>query len=160
MKPRAILPGIGFGSIRFGMEEHEVSFYLGDPDETEVQDYGEGGQANVLYYDELGISISFDKEEDYKLVEISFDSDNFILYDKISVGMSKDDFLQAIKDLKLGEYSHEDISDEGYDDKELYTFDDININFWLDDNALSSIQVGPKWLDDETIEWPHSYNFV
>ncbi len=154
MTPKAILPHIGFGSIKFGMEEHEVSNYLGDPDETEVQDYGDGAEANVLYYDEIGISMSFDKEADYKLVEISFENNNYKLHNKISVGMSKEDFLASLKALNMGDYELEDMKEDGFDDKELYVFEKENINIWLDDDAITSIQIGPEWVDDETIRWP------
>ncbi|WP_430813616.1 hypothetical protein [Carboxylicivirga sp. RSCT41] len=154
MTPKAILPHIGFGSIKFGMEEHEVSNFLGDPDETEVQDYGEGAEANVLYFDEMGVSMSFDKEEDYKLVEISFETENFILHDAIKVGMPKADFLTSLEKLDMGEYDLEEMSDDGFDDKELYVFEKENINIWMDEEAVSSIQIGPEWVDDETIRWP------
>ncbi len=154
MTPKAILPHIGFGSIKFGMEEHQVSSFLGDPDETEIQDYGEGAEANVLYYDELGISMSFDKEEDYKLVEVSFETENFLLHDAIKVGMTKDSFLSEVEKLNMGEYEYEDMSDDGFDDKELYVFEKENINIWLDEDAITSIQIGPEWVDDETIRWP------
>jgi len=154
MTPKAILPHIGFGSIKFGMEEHEVSNYIGDPDETEVQNYGDGDEATVLYYDEIGISMSFDKEENYRLVEISFELDNFILHNAIKVGMGKDDFLAAIKNIEMGEYDLEDMTDDGFDDKQLYVFEKENINIWMDDNKVTSIQIGPEWVDDETIRWP------
>ncbi|WP_430810344.1 MULTISPECIES: hypothetical protein [unclassified Carboxylicivirga] len=157
MTPKAILPHTGFGSIKFGMEEHEVSNYLGDPDETEVQDYGEGAEANVLYYDEMGISMSFDKEEDYKLVEISFEKENFILHNAIKVGMSKADFLAKLETLNMGDYEREDMSQDGFDDKELYVFEKENINIWLDEEAITSIQIGPEWVDDETIRWPINF---
>lgn len=154
MTPKAILPHIGFGNIKFGMEEYEVSSYLGDPDETEVQDYGNGDEANVVYYDELGISMSFDKEEKYRLVEISFEKEDYLLQDAIHVGMTKDDFLAKLKKLDMGEYQLEDMADEGFDDKALYVFEEENINIWMDDDAITSIQIGPEWVDDETIKWP------
>ncbi|MCG8580791.1 MAG: hypothetical protein MI866_12790 [Bacteroidales bacterium] len=154
MTPKAILPHIGFGSIKFGMEEHEVSNYLGDPDETEVQDYGEGAEANVLYFDEMGVSMSFDKEEDYKLVEISFETESFLLHDAIKVGMPKTDFLASLEKLDMGDYDLEEMTDDGFDDKELYVFEKENINIWMDEEAVSSIQIGPEWVDDETIRWP------
>jgi len=154
MTPKAILPHIGFGSIKFGMEEHEVSTFIGDPDETEIQNYGDGDEATVLYYDEIGISMSFDKEENYRLVEVSFELDNFILRDAIKVGMSKADFMTKLESLDLGEYELEDMTDEGFDDKQLYVFEKENINIWMDDDKITSIQIGPEWVDDETIRWP------
>jgi hypothetical protein len=154
MTPKANLPHIGFGSIKFGMEEHEVSNFLGDPDETEVQDYGEGAEANVLYFDEMGISMSFDKEEEYKLVEISFETENYLLHNAIKVGMPKTEFLASLEQLDMGDYDLEEMTDDGFDDKELYVFEKENINIWMDEEAVSSIQIGPEWVDDETIRWP------
>jgi len=154
MTLKPILPGVGFGSIKFGMEEHEVSSYIGDPSETEEQNYGEGDKATVLYYDDLGISMSFDKEEDFRLVEISFETENYLLYDAIKVGMLKDEFLKKVEELKLEESDYEDMSEEGFEDKELYVFEKENINIWFDEGALSSIQIGPFWIDDDTVQWP------
>lgn len=154
MTTKAILPLIGFGSIKFGMEEHEVSNYLGDPDETEVQNYGDGGEANVLYFDELGLSMSFDSEEDYRLVEISFESDRFVLHNVIKPGMSKDDFLSALENLNLGEYELEELDNEGFENMEQYTFDKDNINIWIENDRLTTIQIGPEFVDDDTIKWP------
>lgn len=154
MTTKAILPLIGFGSIKFGMEEHEVSSYLGDPDETEIQNYGDGDEANVLYYDELGLSMSFDSEEDYRLVEISFEGEKFVLYDVIKPGMSKDDFLSALKKLDMGEYELEELDDEGFENMEHYIFDDKNINIWVENSRVSTIQIGPEFVDDDTIRWP------
>nr|WP_319398686.1 hypothetical protein [uncultured Carboxylicivirga sp.] len=154
MTTKAILPFIGFGSIKFGMEEHEVSSNIGDPDETEVQNYGEGGKATVLYYDELGLSMSFDSEEDYRLVEISFENENFILHKVIKPGMSKEDFLAALENLDMGEYEVEDIDEEGLEDMQQYIFEKENINIWFEEGTLTTIQIGPEFVDDDTIKWP------
>lgn len=154
MTQKAILPFIGFGSIKFGMEEHEVSSYLGDPDETEVQNYGDGGTANVLYYDDFGLSMSFDGEEDYRLVEISFESDNFTLHNVIKPGMPKEDFLAALKKLNMGDYDLEELDDEGFENMEQYTFDKENVNIWVEDDKITTIQIGPEFVDDDTIRWP------
>lgn len=154
MTTRAILPFTGFGSIKFGMEEHEVSNYLGDPDETEVQNYGDDGEANVLYYDELGLSMSFDNEEAYRLVEISFEKEIFVLHDTIKVGMFKDDFLAALPKLNMGEYELEDLNEDGFEDMQQYTFEKENVNIWFEGDQISTIQIGPEFVDDDTIRWP------
>jgi len=160
MTTKAILPFIGFGSIKFGMEEHEVSSYIGDPDETEVQNYGHGGKANVLYYDEFGLSMSFDSEEDFRLVEISFESDRFILHNTIKPGMSKEDFLTVIENLDMGEYEVEEIEDDEFENMVQYIFDKENINIWFEDDKLTTIQIGPEFVDDDTIRWPQRSNSV
>ena len=158
MTTKAILPFIGFGSIKFGMEEHEVSSYIGDPDETEVQNYGHGGQANVLYYDEFGLSMSFDSEEDFRLVEISFENDRFILHNAIKPGMSKEDFLSALENLDMGEYEVEEIEEDEFENMVQYIFEKENINIWIEDDKLTTIQIGPEFVDDDTIRWPQRSN--
>jgi hypothetical protein len=152
MQKQAVILGQGFGDIKFGLSEEQVTTLLGPPDEIEEQVYGEDEQANVYYYDSMGISMSFDSEENYKLVEISFEDEAFILLDNIRVGMSRDEFLKAAQ--QLGEYELEDLSGEGFENKELFTFEDANVNIWMDTNGLESIQIGPFWEDDETIQWP------
>ncbi|TAJ12839.1 hypothetical protein DMA11_10915 [Marinilabiliaceae bacterium JC017] len=154
MTKKAIVPGRGFGNIKFGMEEHEVTYLLGDPDEAEVQNYGDGDSANVLYYDEQGLSMSFDSAEDFKLVELSFESDDYTLLDAIHVGQSKEDFLAQLEKLSMEEYAQEDLTDEGFETQEVFTFEDQNISIWLEDDAVNSIQIGPFWVDDDTINWP------
>ncbi|MCU4175569.1 hypothetical protein [Carboxylicivirga sp. N1Y90] len=154
MTTRAILPHIGFGNVKFGMEEHEVSSLIGDPDETEIQNYGDGGEANVLYYDDLGLSMSFDNEEQFKLVEISFENEAFVLHGTIKVGMLKEDFLKALENLEMGDYDSEKMDDEGFENMEQLTFEKENVNVWIEGDKVSTIQIGPEFVDDETIRWP------
>ena len=154
MAQHKIIPGVGFDKIKFGMTQDEVEDILGEPDEVEEQNYGEGESAEVFYYDELGISMSFDAEEDYRLVEISFEDESFILFDSIHVGQPIDEALTLAEKAQMGEYDLEDLSTDGFEGKELYGFEKENINFWSDDKTLSSIQIGPYWVNDETIKWP------
>ncbi len=149
-----IIPGVGFDNIKFGMTQDEVEGILGEPDEVEEQNYGEGESAEVFYYDEAGLSMSFDAEEDYRLVEISFEDDNFVLFDSIHIGQPIEEALSLAEKANMGEYDIEDLSLDGFDGKELYAFDKDNINLWADDKILSSIQIGPYWLDDDNIKWP------
>ncbi len=153
MSDKIILPGIGFDSIKFGMSEEEVIAVLGKPDEVEVQEMDDGESVNIYYYDEINVSISFDSMADMRLVEISFDDSSFTLLDKFFPGMSKELFLEHADE--IGEYFVEDLSDEGSDVNELYSFEDKNINVWIKEGAVDSIQIGPYWGDDdEEILWP------
>lgn len=154
MTKHKIIPGVGFGEIKFGMSQDEVENILGEPDEVEEQNYGQGEAAEVYYYDELGISMSFDAEEEFRLVEISFEDDNFLLYDLIHVGQPIEEVLTLADKAQMGAYDLEDLTDDGFEGKELYSFEAPNINFWSDDKVLSSIQIGPFWIDDDHVKWP------
>jgi len=153
MSKKIILPGVGFFNLKFGMNEEEVISVLGKPDEVEVQEMDDGESVNIYYYDEMSVSISFDSMADMRLVEVSFDDSNFTLLDNFFPGMSKELFLEHADE--IGEHFVEDLTDEGSDVNELYSFDDKNINIWIREGVVDSIQIGPYWSDDdEEILWP------
>ncbi len=147
-----IVPGVGFDNIKFGMTEDEVMDVLGKPDEIEVQEMEDGESVNICYYDDLGVSMSFDSMEDFKLVEFAFDDSRYTMEKNFFPGMSKELFLEHAGE--LGEYYNEDLSGEDADVTELYVFEDKNINVWLREGVVDTIQTGPFWRDDENVSWP------
>ena len=155
MSDTEIKIGVGFSQIKFGMTEQQVRELLDEPDETEEMRFEDGGSANIYYYDELGISLSFEEEENFRLMEISFEDEEFSVKGLLNVGVQKSDLPEIFKKLGLSEPTHEDLAEEGYEGKELYTFDEENLNIWIDEDEVSSIQIGPLWKDDETISWPN-----
>jgi len=153
MSNKLIVPGVGFENLKFGMNENEVAAVLGKPDEIEVQEMDDGEFVNIYYYDEIGVSMSFDSMADMRLVEIAFDNSEYTLNNSLFPGMSKELFLEHAAG--LGEYDVEDLTDEGSDVNELYSFEDKNINIWIREGVVDTIQIGPYWSDDdEEILWP------
>ena len=153
-----IIPCVGFDKVKFGMSRDQVIKVLGQPDEIEEdQNYGDTPEelTTVFYYDEMGVSLSFDKEEKYRLTEISFEDDQFSLGD-IKVGMKKDAAFAAAEKAKLGEPYEDDLTDDLQDNEELesFTFEDTNVSLWFEKDILVTIQIGPDWIDDDTIKWP------
>ncbi len=150
---KLIVPGVGFANLKFGMNEEEVISILGKPDEVEVQEMDDGESVNIYYYDEIGVSMSFDSMTDMRLVEIAFENTEYTLNNNFFPGMSKELFLEHAGG--IGEYDVEDLTDEGSDVNELYSFEDKNINIWIREGVVDSIQIGPFWSDDdEEILWP------
>jgi hypothetical protein len=147
-----IVPGVGFGTLKFGMSEEEVIKKIGKPDEIEVQEMDDEESINIYYYDDLGVSMSFDSMEDFRLVEFAFDDSRYTMEKDFFPGMSKDLFLENAD--KLGDYDMEDVSGEDTDVAELYVFEDKNINVWVKDGVVDTIQIGPFWSDDENVAWP------
>ncbi len=154
MSDTEIKLGVGFSKVKFGMSEKEVIELLGQPEETEEMRFEDGGMANIYYYDELGLSLSFESEEDFRLMEVSFEDEDFTVKNLLHVGVSKIALPEIFKKLDLSKPELEDLTSEGFPGKELYTFEDENMNVWLDDEEVSSIQIGPLWTDDDTISWP------
>lgn len=72
----AILPGVGLGSILFGMMETEVNAILGEPssrEQFEDDDVADIGDVDVCYR-ELGIVLFFHAEEENRLSSLEIDS--------------------------------------------------------------------------------------
>lgn len=155
MSDTEIKIGVGFSQIKFGMTEEQVIELLDQPDETEEMTFEDGGNAIIYYYDELGISLSFESEEEYRLMEISFEDEEFALKGLLKVGIKKSKLPEIFGKLGLSEPTLENLEADGYPGKEVYTFDDENLNVWIDDEEVSTIQIGPLWLDDENISWPN-----
>lgn len=156
-----IIPCVGFDKVKFGMTRNQVIEILGSPNDIEEdQNYGDSPEelTTVFYYDELGVSFSFDKEEKYRLTEMSFEDEQFVLGGTIKVGMTKEAALAAADKLDLGEGYEDDLLDDEVedDDKKLesYTYDDKNVSLWFEDGVLVTIQIGPDWIDNDTIKWP------
>ncbi len=157
---KEIKPLIGFDNIKFGMTMSEVKDIMGKPDSIEEdQNYTDNEDekedlTTVFYYDELDISMSFDKEENYRLTEVSFEGDQFGLGD-LRVGMSKEEAFSAAADAGLGECEEDYLGEDAdSDNMELYTYEAKNVSLWFADDLLDTIQIGPGMIDDDTIAWP------
>lgn len=155
-----ILPMLGFDKVKFGMNEDQVLKILGQPDEIEKEaNYGDEptDAVDVFYYDQIGVSMSFDKEAKFRLSEIAFENPEFVLEGKVHVGMSQEEALKALEAAGYEEPSMEDLEgelepeDEG---TEAYTYDEKNITLWFKGGQLETIQTGPEWFDADTIKWP------
>jgi hypothetical protein len=154
MSDSEIKLGVGFSKIKFGMTEKEVVEFLGQPDETEEMNFDDGGTAIIYYYDEVGVSLSFESEEDFRLMEISFEDEEFSIKNLLKVGVKKAELPKIFKQLELSNPEFETLEEEGFEGKEIYSFDDENLNIWIDEDEVASIQIGPLWVNDDTISWP------
>lgn len=156
---KTIIPQVGFDKVKFGQTVPQVKAVLGEPDEISDTQYEEdepGDTSRILYYDELGISMTFESGFDFRLLELSFESDEFTLGGKLHVGMTKDAALAAADELGLGEATEEDLQDELEDGENLeaVSYDEPNVTLWFEEGILSTIQLGPGWIDDNTVDWP------
>lgn len=154
-----IVPGVGFSKVKFGMRKEQLIELMGQPDEIEEDaNYGDSpdDKVTVLYYDQDGFSVSFDKEEKYRLTEISFESDLFVLENGVKIGQTVEEALSLLEKAGYEEPSLEDLEGEvsPNDNTEAYTYDEKNITLWFDDGILQTIQIGPFWFDSDTIKWP------
>ena len=153
---KEIKPGYGLGNLKFGMIRAEVKLMLGEP--SFIDKYSHSDSADDLTesweYDDLGLSISFDEEENWKLIMISITSDFYELNGVSLIGLKEKELLMKLEAMNLGELDLEDCSDLGSDEQKVIEVEEKSINFWLIDDILDEIQWSPFFIDDDTIDWP------
>lgn len=154
---KEIIIGQGLGPVKFGMTRDQVEALLGAADEVEEnvdidEDLDEAAEA--WHYDELEMSASFDMEDDWRLGMMAISSEDATLNGKALIGLNRNQLLESLQDMGFEDLVFEDWSDEEDEDRHLVQSDASAINFWLEEGILTEIQWGPRYLDDETVDWP------
>ncbi len=153
---KEIKPGYGLGHIKFGMTRDDVKSLLGKPDEIDAHSYTDDKKelTETWYYHEFELSMTFDEEDDMRLVIISVDSKFYQFNTKIYVGLDKDSLFKKLDELGINDYLIEDCSTIESPDHHLIEIDSLSMNFWIDNGVLDEIQWSPEFIDDDTIKWP------
>lgn len=148
--------GVGLGNLKFGLSRKQVKDFLGEPDDIDSYSYSDSEMdlTESWHFDELELSMSFDKEDDWRLVTISVSSDYYKFKNFNPIGVSKTDLLSELDKLGIVDLEYEDFATLENPTHELYSSDELGINFWLDDNFVTEVPWSPLFIDDETIDWP------
>ena len=159
---KELIPLVGFDKVRFGMKEDEVVKLLGKPSERTVSKLGdeEGEDAVDMEYHELGLSLSFDGLENFRLTDIMTDGmTDYKLSGRICVGMTFDETMNAASELDLGPREEVDLEDDldgEPNDENLvaYELPEVGVTLWFKDGILDTIQMAPEYDDRDNIVWP------
>jgi hypothetical protein len=150
--------GTGIGDLRFGMTKDEVKKLMGNPSEIEnIPGIDEEVNDDLVswHYDDLEISLVFDKMYDWKLVSISASDPAYILHGRPVVGMQLEEFEEFFENLGIEISNSEDLSDEDNPDFYLLESEDVGLLVWFDEGAAVEFQILPDVAEDgETIIWP------
>ena len=169
MKNIKLIPTVGFDRVRFGMSIKEVKDILGKPDSEETSSLGDDPDdvSTELVYDNLGLSLSFDKIENFRLVDIMTEEGCLCtLGDGIKLGDSLPAVRKAASEADYGPFEEcdvqEDIDGEDLTPQEIeealelseFELPEIGVNLYFRDGKLDTIQLGPEYDDDDNIIWP------
>ncbi len=164
-----LIPTVGFGKVRFGMTIKQVEGILGKADEKFDEQLGDAPDdlSTQLIYEKLGLSLSFDKAVDFRLVDIMTEDDcQFSLGDDIHIGDTYNQVLAATQKNDYGPMEErdieEDLDEDGLDEDEAeearglteYELPEVSVNLWFKGGKLDTIQVGPEYDDEDNIIWP------
>ncbi len=153
---KEIKAGYGLGMLKFGISRAEVEKLLGKPDEIEEHSYSDTDDdvTETWHYDELELSLEFDKEEDWKLITMSVSSEFYEFMGKSLISVSEDKLISAFEELKIEDFEEEELSPIENPSQKLISLEDLGINFWFDNDVLLEIQWCVLFIDDDTIDWP------
>lgn len=153
---KELLPGIGLGDIRFGMLQNNVYSILGSPNEIEIYCFSElpNDKSEKWYYEKEELVISFNEEDDWKLDLISVNSGDYHIKQLNYFNQTFKDVKSHLTTLGYGNFEIEDWSNVDSPNHKLLRVDEMEMNFWFDNDKLSEIQLGPLFKDEETINWP------
>lgn len=148
-----ILAGEGLGKIKFGISRDELKAIIGEPDEIERADSPEsedGGLIEIWHYDELELSVSFDEEENWRLINIAVSSSDYEFMGQQIIGLENEKAIAKLKELGLENLTYEDfVPYNGTTDLKVLSSEELNMNFWLENGALTEIQWEPLFIDDD-----------
>ena len=145
-KTMEILPGKGWGQIKFGMRQNAVNQILGAPDEIENDKEDE---LAYHHYDELTLSLTYDGTEDDRLSTI-------IIADGASTLFGEDLFTLSLDEIKtlLKAQGCKGLSVEGEDEDKVLEAEELEMIFWFENDELMEVQWGPFFADEDQILWP------
>jgi len=155
---KEILPGVGLGTLKFGMTRDEVKKLVGKPDEVEnLPGFEEevNDELESWHYDEHEFSLVFDADYDWRLVSIAVSDPYFTFHGKSFIGMEKQETLDFLSNLGIEISNEEDLSDEENPDLELIESEDAGLMVWFANDEVIEIQILPDVEEDgETLIWP------
>lgn len=155
---KEIIPGVGLGTLKFGMTRDEVKKLVGKPDEVEnLPGFEEevNDELESWHYDEHEFSLVFDADYDWRLVSIAVSDPYFIFHGKNIIGMDKQETLDLLSNLGIEISNEEDLSDDENPNLELIESEDAGLMVWFADDEVIEIQILPDVEEDgETLIWP------
>jgi len=147
--------GIGLGDLPFGATRDAVTAYLGHPDGTES--HGDPGNAKIMwYYSSIAGYVSFDEDDGFRLGTIETASQSASLNGQCLIGLPKQEVLEFLTGLPLGEPEEQvnDLEDDGDSRSCLLSFSSQSLNLWFEDDVLTEIQWGYLIDENGQVIWP------
>ncbi|MFW6389409.1 MAG: hypothetical protein ACOCZI_02125 [Marinilabiliaceae bacterium] len=149
--------GKGLDKLYFGMNREAFRDIMGEPDEIETIENEELPEdlSEAWHYDDLELSASFDKLEDWRLTSLAVSSPDYTFEGIDLLGLSQQEVMEQVEMMDLGDVSIEELSDDEENSQQIATLLDVSLNLWFDNGILTEIQWGPYWdEEEEDLVWP------
>ncbi len=144
-----IMPGIGLGALRFGNTREEVKETIGEADEIEKYSLDEfdSDDTEAWHYDNQGLSLSFDEDDDWKLSSIAVSKKDYLLNGISLVGISVQDFKNLCEKHSWGVPEEDEEIKEEDAGVSMYHLEHKAMSFWFEADELTEVQMGMIYED-------------
>ena len=142
-----VLPSIGISIIDFGVTKKEAINLLGSPDKVYTTD----GGCKRLQFNKLQIELSFEPDNNNLLGWLEVHDSNATLFGKKLIGKEQNEVLIFVTD-KLNEKP--EIEDYGSFISATYETEWVELQFEF--GTLKNINIGVKYNDNDTPQWPNT----
>ena len=152
-----ILPGIGIGLIKYGIDEQALISILGQPNHIDEREYtqGTGDWYRDLWYSSKHLEFTFNKEDDFRLSLITVTGSGYSLLGRVLFGLPLEQVRELIVNATQEEATFQDYSYSPDETHHCLDHDGLGILFWFDADQLSEMQCGYLFeSDNETVVWP------
>ena len=130
-----IEPLKGYGDLNFGMLIDDVVEVLGQPTNQEEIDsaYEDDSHVVVLDYEDNDFSAYFEGDSEMKLTNFYTFNEKTELFGAKIFDLNKDELIELMKQNGCENYI------EDKEDGDCITFDELNLDFYFDDNQLVEV---------------------
>ena len=149
-----IKPHIGFKNIKFGFTVDQVIEILGEPNSEDTSNFEDGSSDVAMVYNELGVTLVYSSEDDFKLSSVTFYTADATLKGEHFIGKSEDYLLENAKEKGIDDI----VLDDDFEELEAkdYASEKLGLTFWVQQGVLDSITIFPEYdSQGEEIIWPN-----
>ncbi|WP_417612065.1 hypothetical protein [Owenweeksia hongkongensis] len=148
-----IKPHVGFKDIKFGLSKSQIIEFLGEPDSEDTSNFEDGSSDIAMVYNELGVTLVFSSEDDFKLSSVTFYTSDATLMGEQFIGKSEEFLLETAKEKGIDDL----FLDDDFEELEAkdYASEKLGLAFWVQQGVLDSITIFPEYdAQGEEILWP------
>ncbi len=130
-----IEPLKGYGDLLFGMPIDDVVEVLGQPtNQEEIESaYEDDSHVIVLDYDDNDFSVYFEGNEEMRLTNFYTFNEKSELYGAKIFDLSREQLVELMKENGFDSFV------EDKEDGDCITFEELNLDFYFDDNQLVEV---------------------
>ena len=137
-----IRPFEGLGPISFGMKRDQVIEILGEPDDQEslLSADMDLPPIEIMHYDKLGLSLEFELDNEYELINIAISEGDYSIKGKTFIGKTFAELLEHFVSLGYTQFDFNNLEKHKPDEEETVYSYETGLKCWIEDMKVVEVQ--------------------